>query len=113
MNQSMDQKSRPAARSVRFTTLLACAGKTGCKLLCGLLAAVSLALSANAVRVIPVQVDGSHLPGTAYLEQGVTYVPLRYLLDAFGGWSVTWDSAEQKAVAVSGSSRVAADPEEV
>lgn len=112
MNQSMDQKSRPAARSVRFTTLLACAGKTGCKLLCGLLAAVSLALSANAVRVIPVQVDGSHLPGTAYLEQGVTYVPLRYLLDAFGGWSVTWDSAEQKAVAVSGSSRVAADPEE-
>ena len=112
MNQSMDQKPRPAAQSTRFTTLLTSAGKAGVKLLCGLLAAVSLALSANAARVVPVQVDGSHLPGTAYLEQGVTYVPLRYLLDAFGGWSVTWDSTEQQAIAVSSSSRVAANPGE-
>ena len=54
-------------------------------LLCGLLAAVSLSLPAHAARTVPVQVDGQRLAGTAYLEQGVTYVPLRSLLDAFGG----------------------------
>lgn len=112
MNRRMDQTSCPVRPSSRLPHLLARVGKTGCRLLCGLLAASSLSLSAIAARVIPVQVDGNHLPGTAYLEQGVTYVPLRYLLEAFGGWTVTWDSEEQEAVAVSGNARVAADPEE-
>ena len=56
------------------------------------------------------QVDGDRLAGTSYLEQGVTYVPLRYLLDAFGGWEVSWDARNQEAVAVSSRTRVAADP---
>lgn len=82
------------------------------EILCGLLAAASLALPARAARTVPVQVDGDRLAGTSYLEQGVTYVPLRYLLDAFGGWEVSWDSNSQEAVAVSGRTRVAADPAE-
>jgi len=81
------------------------------KLLCGLLAAALLTTSAKAaVRTVPVQVDGEALSGRFYLEAGVTYVPLRSLLDALGGWELTWDSAEQQAVAVSGSTRLTADP---
>ena len=55
-------------------------------ILCGLLAAALLALPARAARTVPVQVDGERLAGTAHLESGVTYVPLRYLLDRLGGW---------------------------
>ena len=50
------------------------------------------------------------LKSGSYVEQGVTYVPLRYLLDALGGWTVSWDSREKEAVAVSGSMRLTADP---
>nr|WP_326186042.1 cell wall hydrolase [uncultured Oscillibacter sp.] len=78
--------------------------------LCGLLAAASLSVSAQAARTVPVQVDGRTLAGTSYLEQGVTYVPLRYLLDALGGWDVRWDSETRSAVAVSGAARLTADP---
>ena len=81
-----------------------------CKLLCGTLAAASLSLSAAATRVVPVQVDGQHINGVSYLEQGVTYVPLRYLLDTYGGWEINWDSEAQQAVAVSASARLIADP---
>ena len=112
MNRHMNQSDRPLTSAARLSHLLARIGKTGSRFLCGLLAAASLSLSANAVRIVPVQVDGDHLPGTAYLEEGVTYVPLRYLLDAFDGWTITWDSEAQEAIAVSGSARVAADPEE-
>ena len=80
------------------------------EVLCGLLAAASMSLPAQAARAVPVQVDGGLLQSGSYVEQGVTYVPLRYLLDALGGWTVSWDSAEQEAVAVSGSLRLAADP---
>lgn len=80
--------------------------------LCGLLAAAALAVPTQAARTVPVQVDGQRLAGSSYLEQGVTYVPLRYLLDSLGGWKVSWDSAEQEAVAVSASARLTADPEE-
>ena len=80
------------------------------ELLCGLLAAASLSFPAGAARAVPVQADGTVLKSGSYVEQGVTYVPLRYLLDALGGWTVSWDSAEQEAVAVSGSLRLAADP---
>lgn len=83
---------------------------TGKALLCGLLAAASLSVSAQAVRTVPVHVDGRTISGTSYLEQGVTYVPLRYLLDAMGGWEIRWDSASRAAVAVSGSAKLTASP---
>ena len=79
-------------------------------LLCGLLAAVSLSLSAHAARTVPVQVDGQRLAGTAYLEQGVTYVPLRSLLDAFGGWELNWDSRSRTAVGAGSGHTLTADP---
>ena len=79
-------------------------------LLCGLLAAAVLSVPAGAARTVPVQVDGAKLPGTSYLESCVTYVPLRYLLDALGGWEIRWDSAQRAAVAVSGSTRLIASP---
>ena len=76
------------------------------KLFCGLLAALVLTcVSAKAApcRVVPVQVDGTVLSqGVNYLENGVTYVPLRGLLNAFGGWSVWWDSGKKVAGASSG-----------
>ena len=101
-----------AASAKRLSGLLSRAGKTAGRLLCGLLAAASLSLSVGAARTVPVQVDGDRLAGSSYLEQGVTYVPLRYLLDAFGGWDISWDSVEQEAIAVSSSSRLSADPSE-
>ena len=81
-------------------------------LLCGLLAAASLSLSAEATRFVSVQVDGTLVPCTAYTKQGVTYVPLRSLLDAFGGWELTWDSEAQEAVAISSSTQLTANPAE-
>ena len=84
------------------------------KLLCGLLAALTLTcatVKAAPSRVVPVQVDGTVLSqGVNYLQSGVTYVPLRGLLDAFGGWSVWWDSGQKTAVASSGSQSLTADP---
>ena len=82
------------------------------KLLCGLMAAALLASPVSAARNVQVQVDGSLLSARSYVEKGVTYVPLRSLLDAFGGWELAWDSAEQEAVAVSASARLTADPSE-
>ena len=52
-----------------------------------------------AARTVPVTVDGALLPGVSYLENGVTAVPLRTLLDAAGGWTVAWDGANGLAVA--------------
>lgn len=80
------------------------------RLLCGLLATAALSLPARAARTVPVQVDGTVLAAPARLEAGVTYVPLRTLLDTLGGWTVSWDSGQQAAVAVSGSSRLTASP---
>jgi N-acetylmuramoyl-L-alanine amidase len=78
--------------------------------LCGLLAAASLTLPSQALRTVPVQVDGTLLPGTSHLEEGVTYVPLRYLLDAFGGWEIEWDPTTATAEATSAHRRISADP---
>ena len=80
------------------------------QLLCGLLAAALLSLPARAARTVPVQVDGERLAGTSCLESGVTYVPLRYLLDALGGWEIAWDSRSARAVASSSQHRLTADP---
>ena len=41
----------------------------GGKLLCGLLAAASLSLPAQAARAVPVQVDGGLLQSGSYVEQ--------------------------------------------
>jgi N-acetylmuramoyl-L-alanine amidase len=81
------------------------------RLLCPLLAAAALALPAlAAARTVPVQVDGETLSAVCYLESGVTYVPLRTLLDALGGWEIRWDSQQKAAVATSAAYRLTADP---
>lgn len=80
----------------------------------GLLAAAltlgAVVPAAAAERKVPVQVDGTVLDTVNYLDRGVTYVPLRALLDAFGGWEVGWDSEAKAAVAVAGATRLTADP---
>lgn len=81
-------------------------------LLCGLLAAAVLSSPAKAARQVPVQVDGELLQIRGTLEDGVTYVPLRTLLDQLGGWELEWDSHEKQAVAVSGELRLVADPDD-
>ena len=70
----------------------------------GLLAALAMAVPAQAARTVPVQVDGTALEAVCHLENGVTYVPLRALLNALGGWEVSWDSG-QRAVTVDGDTR--------
>lgn len=75
-------------------------------------AALTLQIPSQAARTVPVQVDGRALPATAYLESGVTYVPLRSLLEAFGGWTVSWDSQSQVAQATSQTQQITADPHE-
>lgn len=65
----------------------------------------------GARRTVPVQMDGTELTGrAAYVESGVTYVPLRAFLNALGGWDVWWDSGAGQAVAVSGDVELRADP---
>ena len=76
--------------------------------LLALLTALLLIQPAAAARTVPVTVDDALLPGTSYLESGVTSVPLRHLLDALGGWTVSWQSGQ--AVAVNGSRTVQARP---
>lgn len=79
--------------------------------LCALMAAALLAQPSAAARNVQVQVDGTLLPTRAYVDQGVTYIPLRSLLDAFGGWALDWDPDQQAAVATSSASRLVADPD--
>jgi len=81
------------------------------RFLCGLLAAASLALPARASgRTVPVQVDGELLDAVCTLTDGVTYVPLRTLLNQIGGWEIEWDSVKKAAVATSENARLTADP---
>ena len=76
--------------------------------LCGLAAALALTQTSLAARQVQVQIDGALLPVRSYVEQGVTYVPLRSLLDALGGWEIEWDSEAGQAVAVSETSHLTA-----
>lgn len=70
-----------------------------------------LAVPARAARrSVPVQADGAVVTAAAYVEQGVTYVPLRALLNALGDWTVWWDSGAGQAAAVSGGNSLRADP---
>ena len=75
-------------------------------LLCG-----ALTVSAGAARRnVPVQADGRAITSTSYVERGVTYVPLRALMNALGNWNVWWDSGAGQAAAVSGDAVLRADP---
>ena len=78
-----------------------------------LLLTALLTLPVRAVpRSVPVQLDGEVLDAACYVDSGVTYVPLRALLDTLGGWELRWDSAARTAVAVSASAQLTADPRE-
>lgn len=81
-------------------------------LFCGFLAATSLllALPAQAVQTVPIQVDGTALAVEGFLARGTTYVPLRSLLEALGGWTVSWDANAGRAVANSAENQLFANP---
>lgn len=78
-------------------------------LICTALVLLALCLPVRAAESVPVQVDGYLLEGPAFLEDGVTYVPLRELLDALGGWDLRWDAASRTAV--SDALGLSADPD--
>ena len=80
------------------------------KLLSALLTAALLVQPSFAARRVSVQVDGELLQHPSYVDQGTTYVPMRALLDAFGGWDIHWDSESRSAVATSESARLTANP---
>ena len=61
-------------------------------------------------RSVPVQIDGNPIAVSAYVEQGVTYVPLRALLNTMGAWDVWWDEATGRAAAASDDTHLWADP---
>ena len=68
--------------------------------------------SAAAARTVPVTVDGVTVIAEAHLENGVTSVPLRTLLDAIGGWNIYWDRSSRAAVAHNDSTTIIAKPGE-
>lgn len=61
-------------------------------------------------RSVPVQIDGNPIAVSAYVERGVTYVPLRALLNTMGDWDIWWDEATGRAAAASGDTCLWADP---
>lgn len=63
-----------------------------------------------AQRSVPVQIDGKPIAVSAYVERGVTYVPLRALLNTMGAWDVWWDEATGRAAAASDDTHLWADP---
>jgi len=104
----MKQRLKPVLSGRFFAKLTSSARKV----LCSLIVTALLAQPSLATRNVQVQVDGELLDTRAYVEEGVTYVPLRHLLDSFDGWHIEWDSQSQAAVAVSDSVQLIADPEE-
>lgn len=81
-----------------------------CALAAALAAGTAAVPAAAAVRSVPVQVDGTLLSTQGRLSDGVTYIPLRDLLDAVGGWEIRWDAATRSAVAQSAEHTLRADP---
>ena len=71
-----------------------------------------LTVGAHAARrSVPVQVDADTLPVRGYVDSGVTYVPLRALLNGLdAGWRVWWDSSAGQAAAESEDDTLRADP---
>lgn len=84
------------------------------RVLAGALLLFALTVPARAARrSVPVQIDGETLTVSAYVDSGVTYVPLRALLKALDtGWSVWWDSQSREAAAVCGDLELRANPAE-
>lgn len=68
------------------------------RILAGLLAAASLCLPVRAARPVGLQVDGELLETPSYVEEGITYAPLRDLLEALGDWNIWWDGSSARAV---------------
>jgi N-acetylmuramoyl-L-alanine amidase len=81
-------------------------------MLAALCITTSVLPSAAAVRTVPVTVDGVTVIAEAHLENGVTSVPLRTLLDAIGGWNIYWDRSSRAAVAHNDSTTIIAKPGE-
>ena len=79
-------------------------------ILAAMLAAGAAIPAAGLNRTVRVQVDGGILNSVNYIRDGVTYVPLRALLDAFGGWELRWDGARGEAVAESETAKLTANP---
>lgn len=62
-------------------------------------------------RTVAVQVDAQLLSASSYVTGGVTYAPLRALLNAVGdGWTVWWDHETAQAAARSDTISLRADP---
>lgn len=84
------------------------------RMVAGILLFAALTVPVQAARrSVPVQIDGEILTASAYVNQGVTYVPLRALLQKLDrSWSVWWDHQQQEAAAMCGSTELRADPAE-
>ena len=59
-------------------------------------------------RTVSTAVNGRTVTERALLADGVTYVPVRSLLDALGSWDIQWESGTRSAVAVGGGHYLAA-----
>lgn len=66
--------------------------------ICLFLAIVLAGISVSAAKSVPVQIDGTKLPVSGQLSDGVTSIPLRALAEQNDG-SIYWDSARRAAVA--------------
>lgn len=64
------------------------------------------AASAVPGRTVSAAVNGRTVTSEALLRQGVTYVPIRSLLNALGSWDIQWERGTRSAV-VSGSGHCA------
>ena len=86
--------------------------RRACKrLLTAAVLCAALTVPARAARrSVPVQIDGKPIAVSAYVERGVTYVPLRALLNTMGAWDVWWDEATGRAAAASDDTHLWADP---
>lgn len=86
--------------------------RRACKrLLTAAVLCAALTVPAKAARrSVPVQIDGNPIAVSAYVERGVTYVPLRALLNTMGAWDVWWDEATGRAAAASDDTHLWADP---
>ena len=86
--------------------------RRACKrLLTAAVLCAALTVPAKAARrSVPVQIDGKPIAVSAYVERGVTYVPLRALLNTMGAWDVWWDEATGRAAAASDDTHLWADP---
>lgn len=64
-----------------------------------LMTALTPAASAASGRTVSAAVNGRTVTAEALLRQGVTYVPIRSLLNALGSWDIQWERGTRSAVA--------------